>query len=680
MRLCEVVFVMPLFLGALCQSGCTSSRSISDVEVVLASEVDPPPPPATTSPTPPERLAPSVASAAPTTALPDSASTDKVVTSAPSTMSDLSPAPDVAPSDPPDLMVMATSPAASFMPPMPIAPVGSDLSSGVDIAVAGREAASEGRRLLNAGLHEEALALFQQAIHANPYDFWNWRGHGLALQLLERFDEAIDSYQQAWELGAVGQSHYGVMYNIACCQARQGKKDRAFETLQHVMKTELGTNAELFQTDPDLDSLRDDPRFDQIVPLEAPEGLSRDEGWRFDLDVLEQRINDLYYDVDAATSVAAIEAAIDDLKARVPDLTDDGISMEIQRVLAMLGDGHTGLRSWPRTAGTLPLRFYVYSDGLYVSSARGENADAAGWRVKSIGGEEATDVIARTMPYISRDNRMFIAFTAPSFLSNLTFLRHVGLAEDDDTVRIEFEDGDGRRHTRRIPSVTSSSPDASAPWVSARAGADAPDPLYLQQPRTNYWFEHLPEHDLVYFQYNQILNGPDEPLGQHIKRLFAYLDEHEVGHLAIDLRRNGGGNSYLNPQLMEALIRNDRINRPEGLFVITGRNTFSAAMNLTTDLKFMTNATFVGEPAGSRPNFIGESLSVTLPHSGTRLSLSTRMHQHGMDSTDERMLIAPDYYVPLSSEDFRLNRDPVMDMIRELIKRRRAGAAENRTE
>ncbi len=43
-----------------------------------------------------------------------------------------------------------------------------------------------------------------------------------------------------------------------------------------------------------------------------------------------------------------------------------------------------------------------------------------------------------------------------------------------------------------------------------------------------------------------------------------------------------------------------------------------------------------------------------------------------MDSTDVRTVIAPDYYVPMSSEDYRLNRDPVMDTIIEIIKRQQA--------
>jgi hypothetical protein len=54
-----------------------------------------------------------------------------------------------------------------------------------------------------------------------------------------------------------------------------------------------------------------------------------------------------------------------------------------------------------------------------------------------------------------------------------------------------------------------------------------------------------------------------------------------------------------------------------------------------------TNARFVGEPTGSRPNFVGESSIIGLPYSGLRISISSRYHQNG-GSNDKRMWIAPD--------------------------------------
>ena len=56
-----------------------------------------------------------------------------------------------------------------------------------------------------------------------------------------------------------------VYFNLACLYALQGKKDQAFEQLENLVV--LGGN-QLFHTvqgDKDLDSLRDDPRFQPML-------------------------------------------------------------------------------------------------------------------------------------------------------------------------------------------------------------------------------------------------------------------------------------------------------------------------------------------------------------------------------------------------------------------------------
>ena len=545
-------------------------------------------------------------------------------------------------------------------------PEGTQEAGIVAIAIAGQEASKRALELLRAGENEGSLALFEEALRANPYQSSLWYGHGDALQKLGRYDEAIESFEQAVEVGGYGWHIHRALFHIAGCHAQLDQKDDAFAVLARVMRTELGTNASMFRSSAELDSLRDDPRWSVIVPIDAPSDMTREEGWRYDLGVFKRRIKDLHYDFEAVTTETAFDSAIASLHDRIGDLSDDAISLEIQRVLASLGDGHTTLVTWPSQDVQLPLAIRLYSDGLFVLGASGEHADVAGWRVVRIGGREASQVLASIEPYVSRDNQMGVTFVTPALATRPTMLHHLGLVEEDGAVEFEFEDHGGKRHTRRVVPIAPASAGTTT-WARARDGAQTPVPLYLQNQSAQYWFEHLPEQDLVYFQLNQIASNPEEPIDQFIPRLFEYIETNNVGHLVIDLRLNGGGNSYLNSNLTDALIRAERINDPQRLFVITGRRTFSAAMNLTTDIDLMTEATLVGEPAGSRPNFIGESRVVKLPYSGVEFTCSTRMHQHGMDSTDERKLIAPDYYVPLSSVDYRLNRDPVMDTIRAIV-------------
>ena len=110
---------------------------------------------------------------------------------------------------------------------------------------------------------------------------------------------------------------------------------------------------------------------------------------------------------------------------------------------------------------------------------------------------------------------------------------------------------------------------------------------------------------------NQIRNDAKEPLPQFCERLFTFINEHDVDKLVIDLSSNQGGDGRLNSHVVQALIRNDKINKTGKLFVIIGRLTFSAAMDLSLQLERQTKAIFVGEPTGATVNSIGEMNPIT---------------------------------------------------------------------
>jgi len=55
-----------------------------------------------------------------------------------------------------------------------------------------------------------------------------------------------------------------VLYNVACLYAKLGETDRAFEALEAAL--DVGTlHREWIERDPDLDPLRDHPRFAAVM-------------------------------------------------------------------------------------------------------------------------------------------------------------------------------------------------------------------------------------------------------------------------------------------------------------------------------------------------------------------------------------------------------------------------------
>lgn len=96
------------------------------------------------------------------------------------------------------------------------------------------------------------------------------------------------------------------------------------------------------------------------------------------------------------------------------------------------------------------------------------------------------------------------------------------------------------------------------------------------------------------------------------------------------------------------------------LFVVVGRQTFSAAMANAIDFRKETNAILVGEPIGERPNSYSENDEMTLPHSRLVVSYSTRYYKF----LDEDVpAVMPDKRIDPNWADFHAGRDPVMDWI-----------------
>ena len=255
---------------------------------------------------------------------------------------------------------------------------------------------------------------------------------------------------------------------------------------------------------------------------------------------------------------------------------------------------------------------------------------------------------------------MTVKSFAPHLLASTVMLRGLGFAEAGKPVVLDVEDAAGQ--ARRVELEPLAKPTDYKTWVRAAAGQDQPLPRSLAQLNKTYWFEPLSEQKAIYFQFNGVGNSGNETFRNFCQRLFAAVAEPQVECLVIDMRYNGGGNTFLNVPLIEGIIRSEKLSEPGRLFVIIGRDTFSAAQNTVSELERRTKAILVGEPTGSCPNFIGESVHVALPCSGWGVSISDLWWQHSM-AMDYRNWTPPVLYAPPTAEAFRAHRDPAMETI-----------------
>lgn len=266
-------------------------------------------------------------------------------------------------------------------------------------------------------------------------------------------------------------------------------------------------------------------------------------GWQSDLDFLLTEMRRQHYIYRSRPLPEALEQRAAELKQAVPRFSDERMLAEFQRLMSFLGDGHcyilpAGARRVRATY--LPLSFYLFSDGLYVIDAGASHDRWIGSRVVKLGNVSAADAIARITELTSRDNLMGVKWVGPFLLRFRGFLEAIGSEVGAGSLRLEFEARDGRVVTQDVELTTVLSVRGLPKLIPSKIpGAEDP-PLYLSAVSTNYWFKELP-NGILYFQFNQVMDGTGETLSEFVSRLQTSIKERPPKTLIVDVRHNNGG-------------------------------------------------------------------------------------------------------------------------------------------
>jgi tetratricopeptide (TPR) repeat protein len=502
-----------------------------------------------------------------------------------------------------------------------------------------------------------AAPLYQKAAELDPERGEYWYRSGYAFYKLRDFDKAIVGFQRAAELG---QNKVWSLYDLSACQALTGHREAALRTMAETLALKYPDRRQ-FAEDEDFASLRNDPEFRRLAGLPLSEGLSREEQWRYDLDFAVQELKRLHFSLYHTITPEQLDAEVQSFRTALPTMNDQEIVVGFFKVFASVGDGHT-LMFWPADSPfrfhSLPIQIGDFKEGFFVTAATPPFQHLLGSRIVRLGNMPIADAARRMGELISHDNSQGIRRYLSQALGYAELLYGTHISKSPHEVEIEVENSG---HTLRETLPVLASGDGVV-WNEANQRSGRPLPLWLKNKHTSYWFEYLAEDKTVYLQFNENVNQKDEPFDAFCTRTFEFIENHPVEKLVVDLRNNGGGTNLINKFLIQAILRTRKVNRRGHLFVIVGRNTFSAAMNCAGDLERWTEAVFAGEPSGSSPNFIGDTSRVILPYSGLRASISNLMWQNSV-AWDDRTWIGPQLYYAPTFSDWVANRDPVMDAI-----------------
>ena len=375
------------------------------------------------------------------------------------------------------------------------------------------------------------------------------------------------------------------------------------------------------------------------------------------------------------TPEADYRAALNAYKADVGAMSRAERIAGLAHLAALVGDGHTwmpmhalpfdGLPPGPGFS-SLPVRFELFNDGLYVVGATDAHANLVGARVESIGGVPAPVAISRALDLLPNDAINFASEFVAEWLMQAELLVALGLATNADEVELGLDQNGEARQIRLAPLGAQYHYDWVFSMDSGPVGPAGPSGWHTAAAATPLWQETVVGNwrtldlgDAIYLQIINIRDGADQSYAAMAAAAVSRAETLTHPGLIIDLRRCLGGDGTLNPGLIDALAGSEVVNQAGRLMILTSRETHSAAVMLVSALEQRTAARFIGQATADRPNHYGETNIFVTPNSQLPIIHASEYYQTSTPD-DDRPFRTPDIAIPYNFSDYALGADPVL--------------------
>lgn len=388
--------------------------------------------------------------------------------------------------------------------------------------------------------------------------------------------------------------------------------------------------------------------------------------WHYEIDLLGRELAQKHCNLFYQTDPTIFFSALDHVADRTSEQSLFDISVQLQQLIASMGDAHTRINyHFNIDAGTiLPLDCYWFEDGIYILRVRIEYQEILGKKLTGINGFPLERIIDSLATLIVNDNPYLFKSQFPRMITWTPLLDHFRFGGQNG-YELEYEDEQGT-----LERVLVKLPEEDGEVVNVQ-----PEKLPLGwQDKKSYFRDcYFPEDHIYYIQYNKCWSRETEEthgsgasalfmpsFKEFEKQVFQTIKKQKIDKLVFDMRFNGGGNSAQGTKFIKKLTKS-RFNGAGDFYVIVGRQTFSSAIINTVDFMKNSEAVIVGEGTGGRPNHYGEVKRFVLPESKLVVNYSTKYFTLLEEDVPS---ISPDIETPIYFGQFMKGTDPAMKAIR----------------
>lgn len=397
------------------------------------------------------------------------------------------------------------------------------------------------------------------------------------------------------------------------------------------------------------------------LPPASAQPAEQASAWAEDIDYLHQTLEARHIDLYHQVSREALGADLDRIKKQLPQLTQPQILVALMGAIKQVGDGHTQLSYWGGAHHRFALQLQMFGEDMRVIGTDQRNASLLGMRLHSVDNIALTEISERLRPILtSVENRHSEQHQLATTLPVAEVLNGLGIIQDIEQAQFTFSDDAGNLHHRQLNSLPS---DQADEVMSETLSTELPTGFGLHSASLEGLELYLnPARATAYIRFDRYPQYPHmEKFARSLRDEFASKG---IKNLVIDFRNNGGGDFFVGLTLAWGLILIDELNWRNGIYVLTGPKTFSAAMSNSAQFRQLLNARLIGEPTGANPVGYQDADTFKLPNSGWTVMYSKRLYRFQDADTQgvqPDVLIAPDW------ESFKQKKDNQLMWVMEQI-------------
>lgn len=386
------------------------------------------------------------------------------------------------------------------------------------------------------------------------------------------------------------------------------------------------------------------------------------EHWREDIDVMQRELEQRHIHLYHKVSADFFSKEVARIKQQLPAHTETSLRIEFMRLIKQVGDGHTQFAYWGGEHHCYPLELRMFGTELRLIGITQQHQHLLGAILVAIEDVPIAQLLPLITPILqgvenaqSEQQRLIETIRVAEVLQGLNISKSL------EQTKFTFKLPDGKLQSVTLNSLSSEQ--------FARHNLSS---LKRALP-TNFTKHKISNEDIELLLSN---NGQTVYLDFHhypsffemkifAEDLTALLRDKKTRNVIIDLRNNGGGDFFVGLHLAWAFILVDSLNWGNGIYVLTGRKTFSAAMSNAAQYRQLLNATLVGEPTGANPVGYQDADTFLLPHSGWKVMHSKRLYRF-QDKPSAG--VQPDVLIPLEWNSYKTGEDNQLNWVLNTIK------------